>query len=277
MAWPRRTRIMLVTGSTGYLGRHLLTGHAVDRWELIAPSSKSIDIRHRDFTIEAIRDWKPNVVVHLAYDKADRTAIVEGSANVADGAVAAKARLIHMSSDVVFPGQLSPYREEDPTRPVFPYGRFKRDAELEVQQRDPGAVIIRTSLLYGTARPSPLQTQLADLGRTAAGRRAITWFTDEIRCPAHADDVADAIGKLASNSSVSGPLHVAGPESVSRAKLARLMLKHMGYPDDDLVTSTIEESGMQRPTKVILDVSKAASMGITCRPVSEVLAADRSV
>ena len=54
----------------------------------------------------------------------------------------------------------------------------------------PDAAIIRTSLLYGTADPSPFQIDLAHGLRT--GLSPMTFFSDEFRCPVHADDLAAA-------------------------------------------------------------------------------------
>lgn len=271
MRFHRRRRIMFVTGATGFLGKHLVNGSATADWEVIAPSSASMDVTHRENTIESIRDWKPNVVVHLAYRKDDRSNIVEGSRHVAEGAVAAKAHLIHMSTDVVFGGRAAPYTETDEPFPVIPYGTHKLDAERAVAATHPGAAIVRTSLLYGTDRPSPPQIELAAALRSPAARRGMTFFTDEFRCPAHAADVADAISRLAAMTEVAGPIHVAGPERVSRAQLAVLMARQIGANTRLIPTSTIAESGQVRAANVVLDVSRAAQLGITCRPVSAVL------
>ncbi len=51
----------------------------------------------------------------------------EGSAVVA--AAARDARLVHLSSDIVFDGTRGRYREDDPVSPVHAYGRSKAEAE----------------------------------------------------------------------------------------------------------------------------------------------------
>ena len=237
-----------------------------------------MDVRRRDTTIATIRDWKPHAVLHLAYRKHDRMTIEDGSRHVAEGAAAAGARLVHVSTDVVFGGRAAPYTERDHPTPITPYGRHKFAAEREVAEIAPGASIVRTSLIYGTDRPSPAQQQLAAwLQAEAAGTGrdgaapAMTFFTDEYRCPVHADDLAQALVDLAARPDVSGPLHVTGPERVSRVRLAELMARHLGVTAARLPTSTIAESGTTRPGNVVLDVSAAADLGITCRPVSAVL------
>lgn len=259
---------MLVTGASGFLGRHLVRGPATADWELIAPSSNGMDITDRSTTIDTIRDWSPDVVVHLAYRK-DRRTIVDGTRHVAEGAAAAGARLVHLSTDVVFAGRLAPYVESDRPDPIIEYGRDKRDAERIVSEIDPTSAILRTSLLYGTDHPSAFQIELRETLRS--GCSPTTFFTDEFRCPVHADDVATAISIIAEERGTGGVLHVAGPEPMSRLALAQTMAGRLGFSDPELRTSTIRESGLIRPGNVVLDSSLAATLGIECRSVSDAL------
>ena len=259
---------MLVTGAAGFLGQHLVRGAPGETWEIIAPTSRAMDICNRAETIEAIREWKPDVVAHLAYRK-DRRTIVDGTRHVAEGAAACGARLIHVSTDAVFGGRPTPYTEADNPHPVIEYGTHKLDAERLVTSLCPDAVIIRTSLLYGTDRLSAPQTQLSDaLSRNGT---PMTFFTDEYRTPVHAGDVAAAISTLAAKRDFTGIVHVSGPERLSRIDLARAMAAHLGLPSNSLATSTIAESGMIRAGHVVLDTTLATTLGLTCRPVSATL------
>jgi dTDP-4-dehydrorhamnose reductase len=260
---------MLVTGGSGFLGRHLLNGRASDRWELVAPSSSAMDIRRRDSTIDEITDWKPSAVVHLAYRKGDRRSIVNGSRNVAEAAAACGARLVHLSTDVIFPGRAAPYSESDHPFPTIDYGRDKADAEQAVMAACPTAVMVRTSLLYGTGDLGHVQLDVQRALHVDHRTSPMTFFTDEYRSPVHATDVATAIADLAGRTEVNGPLNVAGPDAVSRADFARATAKWMGLDSSRLRTSTIAEAGLVRPARIILDTSKAESLGITCRSVSE--------
>jgi dTDP-4-dehydrorhamnose reductase len=265
----RRRKLMLVTGGSGFLGRHLTTGHASDRWELIAPSSSSMDITRRDSTIDAITDWRPAAVVHLAYRKGERQSIVNGSRHVAEAAAACGARLVHMSTDVIFPGRAAPYTEADRPFPTIDYGRDKRDAEDAVVLACPTAVIIRTSLLYGTSQLGHVQLDVQRALSTGRDRHPMTFFTDEYRCPVHAADVANAIAELAARPDIIGPLNVAGPAALSRSEFARATATWMGHDPNRLLTSTIAEAGVVRPARIVLDTSKAKALGLTCRSVSE--------
>lgn len=258
---------MLITGGSGFLGRELTRGHSSDRWEIIAPSSGAMDIRRRESTINAIVDWRPAAVVHLAYRKGDRPSIVDGSRHVAEAAAACGARMVHMSSDVIFAGRAAPYTEADAPLPIIDYGVDKRDAEAAVVHACPGAVLVRTSLLYGTDDLAPMQL---DVRRAVSGTGAgppMTFFTDEVRCPAHVADIAAAVAALADRAEVSGPLNVAGPEPISRADFARTTARWFGHDPSALHTGTIEEAGLVRPGRIVLDTSRATSLGITCRSV----------
>lgn len=259
---------MLVTGASGFLGRHLVRGPVGEDWEIIAPTSRAMDITKRAQVVDTITGWGPDVVAHLAYRK-DRRTIVDGSRHVAEASVAAGARLVHMSTDVVFGGRPTPYTERDAPDPLTDYGIDKRDAELAVAEIDPTAAIIRTSLMYGTDFPSSFQVDLVRALRS--GRSSTTFFTDEFRCPVHAADIAHAVGVVAARREVRGVLHVAGPEALSRLDYAQTLAAHAGFPNSQLPSSTVFESGQVRPRNVVLDSSLASTLGIRSRSVMEAL------
>lgn len=197
-----------VTGATGYLGRELLR-------LLPGASSERVEVRDARAVDALFARLRPRVVIHTAYRQDDADVNVEGSENVARAAAAVGARLLHLSTDVVFDGRKgAPYVEADPLSPVTAYGRAKAEAEARVAHAHPAALVVRTSLLYGGSEPS---------GHELAARDpALTFFTDEIRSPVQVTDLAHALLELA-ELDVSGPLHVAGADAVSRAELAQLL------------------------------------------------------
>ncbi len=258
---------MLVTGATGFLGRHVVQASEADSWELISLSSKLLDITNRARTLETIAGWKPTAVVHLAYRK-DRRTIVDGSTNVANAAASCGARLVHLSTDVVFAGRPDPYVESDPVDATIDYGWWKAEAERAVTTAHPTALIVRTSLLYGTDEPGHCQVDVERIGR---GGQSGTYFTDEVRCPVHVDDVAVAVSRLAARPEVTGPLHVAGPEPISRAEFARLNARRLGFDPKLIHTGSLASSPQKRPGVVLLDSTLATSMGFALRGVTETL------
>jgi dTDP-4-dehydrorhamnose reductase len=170
-----------------------------------------LDVRDAD----AVRAAAAGVdaVIHTAYRQSEDawTINVDGSAAVARAAQGA--RLVHLSSDIVFDGARGRYREDDAVAPVHAYGRSKAEAERLVAELHPEAAIVRTSLIYGGSEPGP-QERLAREGRR--------FFVDEIRSPVQVEDLARALLELVALD-YAGPLHVAGADDISRYDLALLL------------------------------------------------------
>ena len=173
-------------------------------------------------------------------------------------------RLVHVSSDLVFSGDAGrPLREDDLPAPVTEYGATKADAEAAVATADPGAVLVRTSLIYGGAT-------LSDHERRALEDPGMTFYADEIRCPVAAGDLAAALVELARRADVSGPLHVAGADAVSRLEFARRIAAAHGR-DPAAIRGGPRAPG--RPGDLTLDCSRArALLNTRLRGVREVLA-----
>ena len=100
-----------VTGATGYLGRELVA---------LAPdaSTERVEVRDARATEAVLSRLRPEVVIHTAYRQGGEDAYATtatGAGNVARACAAVGARLVHLSTDVVFDGRAGrPYREDDP-------------------------------------------------------------------------------------------------------------------------------------------------------------------
>jgi dTDP-4-dehydrorhamnose reductase len=202
-----------VTGATGFLGRELVQ---------LRPdvSDERFEVRDAAVARDVFERVRPGVVIHTAYrqEGPDAWAItVDGAENVASAVHAVGARLIHLSTDVVFDGHKgSPYMEEDEPSPVTEYGRAKAESEARVRAAHPEALLVRTSLIVGGPGHAPSRHELG------AGDPGLTFYEDEIRCPIQVGDLASALLEL-TELEVSGVLHVAGADAVSRAELAELV------------------------------------------------------
>jgi dTDP-4-dehydrorhamnose reductase len=224
-----------------------------------------LDVRDPAAVVRAVGGHE--AVVHTAYAQDDASVIVEGSAMVADACAAAGARLVHVSTDVVFDGALGrAYREDDVPAPITDYGRAKLAAEREVLARCPDALVVRTSLIYGGPALEPSRQEEMALSSETS------FFTDELRSPVAVRDLAAALLELI-GLDIGGVLHVAGADSVSRYEFARLVVAARGGDPERVRGASFRALGLERPADCTLDSSPAQALLKTrLRGVREVLA-----
>ncbi len=178
--------------------------------------------------------------------------------------------MVHLSTDVVFGGRPEPYLEQALPDPVEGYGAAKAEAELVVARVCPTAVLVRTSLLLGD--PGDPGQPERDVFGTLRDRSGFRFFTDEVRSPLFADDLAVAVVRLAGElDGVAGALHVAGPEALTRYQLAERIARSTDLDPAALVPTSLAEAGLagRRPGRVVLDSSRAGSLGLTARAVPD--------
>jgi dTDP-4-dehydrorhamnose reductase len=240
---------------------------------------KEVAWRHLDIRDEArvaalLAELEPDVVVHTAALSSGLWEGVEqvnvaGTRHVARATAACGARLVHLSTDLVFDGAKGSYLEEDETAPLTEYGRSKALAEEEVRRCGTDHAIVRTSLIYSWQPKLDRHTRwLRD--RLSAGE-AIHLFTDELRCPIWVGSLARALLELAQTRH-SGVLHVAGSQSLSRYDYGVRILRFHGLDPSPVIPALSSESGVVRPLDTTLDCARARDLLATPLPgVDEVL------
>jgi len=252
---------LFVTGGAGYLGSEICR-LAVERGDqVLATRFRStplhgqpvgLDVRDASAVDRVLMRHGPNVVIHTAYVQhgdAMHETIVRGSHAVASVAHRAGARLLHLSTDLVFDGEHgAPYSEVDDPRPVMAYGAAKLEAEHAVLRAHAEATVVRTSLLYGN--PNGPQERLAL-------RDDVEFYIDEIRCPTRVDELAAALLELAAHEHA-GPLHLAASEAASRYDLARTLRTFAGADPDAVRGAPGPAAG--RAKNVALDSSLAEAL-----------------
>jgi dTDP-4-dehydrorhamnose reductase len=256
---------LFVTGLVGYLGSELGRQAPGAGWEVAGiAGSAELDVRDGAAVGAAVAATRPDVIVHTAYRMDDASVNVDGTRAVVAAARAAGARLVHVSTDLVFRGTGSrALTEDDQPDPATSYGASKLEAE---RLCPPDALIVRTSLLYGGERPSNHEQMAIE---AADGAREMTFFTDEVRCPIAVTDLAAAVLELATLDGA-GPLHVAGADALTRLEFARLVAARHGRDPDALRGGP---GGPDRPKQIALDSSRArALLRVRLRGAREVLA-----
>ncbi|MEY8017801.1 dTDP-4-dehydrorhamnose reductase [Mycobacterium servetii] len=236
---------IVIIGAGGQLGSTLAVLAADEGRDVRAYTSSRWDITD---PAAAERIERGDVVINCAaytdVDGAesdqDRAHAVNaaGPGYLAQACARAGARLIHVSTDYVFGGEVSggdpahvasrPYEPSDPTAPAGVYGHTKLAGERAVLAALPDArqgVVVRTAWVYtgGTGKDF-----VAIMRRLAAGDGPVNVVDDQTGSPTYVGDLAAALLQVADDG-VPGPvLHAANEGAVSRFEQARAVFEECG-------------------------------------------------
>ncbi len=260
------TRI-LITGGSGYLGAALLRylGVACPTSEIhatyfsnsvppVARFSYQLNLSDEASIARVIHEVQPELIIHTAAQMVGEIEVLrrvnaQGTTTLARHAREVGARLIHLSSDVIFDGRQGNYSEETAPNPILPYGTSKAEAEYAVQASGVEAAIVRTSLIYGFAPIDPRTRAICD-------GTMLRLFTDELRCPIEVNNLCAALVELG-ESSYTGILNVAGPQVLSRYEFGVKLVRALGGDERQLIPLRSAESGLMRPKDCTLDCTRA--------------------
>ncbi|MCR9172293.1 MAG: dTDP-4-dehydrorhamnose reductase [bacterium] len=198
---------ILVTGRDGQLGSELQVLSRSSEHKFLFVGSKDGDITNKNLIQELVSknaiDLVINCAAYTAVDKAEtekETAFRvnrDGVQNLVDVCQNSGCRLIHISTDYVFPGNgTSPYKTDDPVAPLGVYGASKLAGEETIIQSGVEALIIRTSWVFSSFGKNFVKTML-HLGKE---RDSLNVVNDQQGCPTYAKDLAEAILQLVDNS-----------------------------------------------------------------------------
>tara|TARA_R100000027_G_scaffold18279_2_gene13175 strand:+ start:40688 stop:41614 length:927 start_codon:yes stop_codon:yes gene_type:complete len=207
-------------------------------------SERSIDNTDREAVERLILEEWPDVVVNAAAisspAEVDRNPALAEKVNVAFPRQVAMltrhigAQFIHLSTDMVFDGELGGYRSTSTPCPTGLYGQLKLLAEREVLKfNDEKPVVLRITIVNGNSVTGQRSVHEKLLGMIAAGEKP-QLFSDEIRQPCSAGSVAEVTVELAERSDLHGIFHWAGSDAVSRLDLGRAVLRRFGLSEDCL-------------------------------------------
>ena len=239
---------ILITGCRGQLGTELQRQLAEEgcvlgplperrRKATVLPVDvEELDITEREATINYIRRHQPDTVVNCAAvtnvdgcetarDAAFRVNAI-GPRNLALACEKVNARLVHISTDYVFPGTPNggvPLDECAQPAPISAYGQTKLLGEQYVRNFCRRHIIVRTAWLYSRYGKNFVKT-MVNLGKT---HEQITVVNDQLGNPTNATDLAYHILKL-SVSHDYGIYHCTGNGICSWADFAAAIMQEAG-------------------------------------------------
>lgn len=308
--------LTLVLGGSGFLGRHVVRAALDDaaaharrtrrRRAFVVSASReperalvqpeaglltaAFDVAEKNGVEMLVADLAPVRVILLTalasiadcekYPGLAHALNTDFPARVAGACAKLGARLVHVSTDLVFGATPPPERgfsERDTPAPLSNYGRTKLAGERAVLAALPGALVVRLPLCWDEdGRGAGASTPLVSAVR--AGEKP-GLFTDEWRTPLFAADAGELLVRCAALDA-SGLLHVAGAERITRYDLGLSLLVARGFAPGDarahVRALTRADAGLEalRPADVCLEATLAREQhGLAPRGVSACLRA----
>ena len=288
---------VLVTGSHGQLGNELRRCLESMRGE-IGPIPKAYEGAQVDYVDYDVLDISDAGAVdawfeeHGPYDLVINCAAITnvdgcetneegayavnalGAENMARAAQACGGKIVHVSTDYVFPGtNPEPRTEDDEVGPISAYGRTKLAGEQLVSAACPRSFIVRTAWLYGYVGKNFAKTMM----RLARERGAISVVGDQMGNPTSANDLAYEILAIGATDNY-GVYHCTNNGTCSWFDFASAVVDAAGIPceKESLTSAEYKERFPQsadRPAYSSLDNKHLRdTIGDEMRPWREALA-----
>lgn len=271
----------LISGAGGQLGREWvrLLDYSAKGDEFIALNHSAFDITDQDTVKKIIKKEKPDVLINCAaytdvdgaeshQEKAD---LINHKAvrNLASECDYAGVKLVHYSTDYVFPGKVEDamkhpdgYSEDAEKRPVNVYGKTKLAGEQTLKQETENYLLIRVSWLCGTLGKNFVKTMV----RMGLERGDVSVVDDQIGSPAFTFDVAEKTRWLIKNGNT-GTYHISSEGNITWADFAEEIFAQAEMDVNvKRVTSEEFKTVAKRPAFSLLSKGKIANEGLTPVP-----------
>jgi dTDP-4-dehydrorhamnose reductase len=247
---PRPPLPLLIAGVTGVSGynafayfRRLYPGQVIglrptQTWQMIGDDVAALDTEDRAalrrlFEVHRFRSVL-NCTGNCALKSCEldpamawRTNVAS-AINVAEVARSFSARLVHLSSDLVYSGNGNGgYRETDPVDPVTVYGRTMAEGESAVLAAGVGAAVLRISLPMGPSF-NPHAGAIDWIQSRFRKDRPATLYFDEVRSCTYTDDLNRVCARFLAGDE-QGLFHAGGPQALTLYQIAQVVNRVGGY------------------------------------------------
>ena len=226
-------------------------------------------LKKRDAIIDLINKIKPDAIIHTAAhasvdlcetdNKIADELHVEVTKDIAEISKNIEAKLLYLSTDWVFEGQLNKkYIESDLPNPVNYYGKTKLQSEKIILDASTRNVILRTAVIYGWHKKSRftnwILTYLFD-------KKTVDPFSDQYATPTLVDDLAQAVIKIIERD-VCGLYHATGKTCLNRFEFALKLAEKFNLEKSLInpVTKLEKKQDAPRPVSTCLDSRKLEAL-----------------
>ena len=270
---PAAGRRVLVTGANGQLGRELMIQLPKAGFSVTGVGHGELDITDASAVKEF--DWSQfDTIVNtaawtdvdgaetLAGRRAAWAVNATGPANLAQAALEHRLTLVHISSEYVFDGTVSPHTEDEPLSPLGVYGQSKAAGDLAVAIVH-DHYIVRTSWLIGDGKN--FVATMAGLANRGISPKVVD---DQIGRLTFTEDLAAGIIHLLTTRPQFGIYNITNEgEPMTWADIAKDVFAFNGQSAEQVTPVSTEvyfanRSCAPRPKSSVLDLTKITSTGL---------------
>ncbi|MDL0431994.1 dTDP-4-dehydrorhamnose reductase [Marinobacter sp. TBZ242] len=206
---------ILLLGKTGQVGFELQRTLS-PLGSITAPGREELDLTSEQAVASYLTQTQPSLIVNAAawtaVDAAEDHQTEAEYLNaglpkqLAEYAAANNARLVHYSSDYVYPGNgETPWQESSPTGPLSHYGKTKLQGDQAIEQSGADYLIFRTSWVYSARGKNFMKTML----RLAESKTELNIVADQIGAPTPARLIAQVTALAIHSKLETGLYHLA--------------------------------------------------------------------
>lgn len=266
---------ILILGAAGQLGQEWQSffDKQGQEYNVKTYSSAQLDITHSSKLSEVMFKEQPDVVINCAaYTDVDgaetdrntaRRVNVQAVKHLGKLSTEQGYKLIHYSTDYVFPGKLEDrekfpdgYPEDYPAAPVNYYGKTKWEGEQAIRRMTDHYLILRISWLCGVFGSNFINTML----RLGSSRNELQVVNDQWGSPTFAEDAVKHTWSLI-EAGETGTFHSTSGGLITWYELANAIFEKKGIDVRvEAVTSEAFPTVADRPRFSKLDTKKISSI-----------------
>ena len=266
---------VLLLGANGQLGQDIQQAHrtAGEPFALTTLDRGKLDVTSEDFgeRLTALSfDALVNCTGYHQTDEAEDNATLAFAVNayavqrMAQACARRNARLLHVSTDYVFGGDIErriPLTEESRTAPVNVYGASKAMGETLAVLASERVVILRVASLFGVVGSRGKGGNFVETMLRVGGENgSLRVVSDQVMSPTATADVAEVVIELLREPGVSGTLHVVNSGIASWYNFACEIIRQSGIEAEvSPCTSADWPTRALRPRFSALDSAKMAA------------------